>query len=603
MANTTSTLHTKKWYHKKWIYIVGIVVLLIAGSSFASGRKKAQEPLYDTAVVERGALTQTVDAAGNVQSSDELDLRFEGSGRIAKVLVQINEEVEAGTVLAELDLGELNARVAQASANLARTQANLDKINSGETTQYLSNLKAKLDQAEATLSQVRATTNDLIANSEAALATAENNLKLSEGGEESQIVQNEYGDAVSLLVKIQNSIDRAIAESDNILGIDNVFANDAYEDVLSVQDGGIALSNAKRQYTIASLEGRSFGSAANTLSLSTSRADIDKLLVLANSALVSTRDLLFHVSEVLRNTYAIGGMTQTTLDSLKSTISTERSNINTQYGLLITQTQDIQTAKNSYTTSKIAYETAVSNLMNAKLKASADISAYEALAAQARAQYEDAVEPPRIEDVRSAQAQVNEARAQVSAAVASRNKSRIVAPIGGKVAKIAFKSGEYVSSQDVMVKLVSPRFEVEVDIPETDIIKIGVGVSTTLTLDAYGNDVRFAGVVTEIETGETVIQDVVYYRVTVVLEEKPEYQILNGMTADVVFYTEQKEGVLFIPQRAIQSNDTTKTVRVLRDGVVSSVEVITGLRGDDGLVEIISGLSEGDEIVIRERTQ
>lgn len=541
---------TKRWYKKKSIYIVGIIVLLIGGGVFANSQKQKQAPLYETFVVEKGSLTQTVDASGNVESADELDLRFESSGRIAKVYTEINKEVRAGTLLADLNLSEVNARIGEASAGVGQAQANL--------------------------SQIKAAAQDSITNAEAAVEKALINLKLSEGGADSQIVRDAYNDAFALIVQIQASVSQAITAADNILGIDNEFANDAYESQLAAEKLS-ALVDARNQYIRATADQDALDLKANTLSLGSSQADIDASIIVANKALTSTKDLLYQVSEVLNASPTVGRLTQTLLDGFKSSISSERASITTKLTTLISQGQEIQTAKNSYTTNNLAYEQAKQNLINAKNKAAADVVAYEA--------------------------SIRQSQASVGAAVATRNKSRIVAPIAGKVAKVAFKSGEFVTSQDVVIKLVSPRFEVKVDIPETDIVKIATGVSTTVTLDAYGTDAKFTGVVTEIESGETVIQDVVYYKVTVVLEEKPEYQILNGMTADVVFFTENKDNVLFIPQRAIRSEDNKKLVRVLENGQVREVEVETGLRGDDGLIEIVSGLESGQEIVIREKAE
>lgn len=539
---------TKRWYKKKWIYIIGVIALLVGGFVFANSQKQNKEPLYETFVVEKGSLTQTVDASGNVESADELDLRFESSGRIAKIYTEINKQVRAGTLLADLNLSEVNARIGEVNAGVGQAQANL--------------------------SQIKAAGQDAITNAEAAVQKALINLKLSEGGMDSQIVRDTYNDAFALIVQIQTSVSQAITAADNILGIDNEFANDAYESQLGVERLSTIVA-ARNQYLIASIDHDALDVKANTLSLASSQADIDAAIVVADKALTSTKDLLYQVSEVLNASPTVGSLNQTLLDTLKSSISSERSLITTKLTSLISQRQAIQDAKNSYTTNSVLYEQAKNNLINAENKAVADVAAYEAA--------------------------IKYSQASVGAAVASRNKSRIVAPIAGKVAKIAFKPGEFVTSQDVIIKLVSPRFEVKVDIPETDIVKIATGVSTTVTLDAYGNDVKFTGFVTEIESGETVIQDVVYYKVTVVLEEKTEYQILNGMTADVVFFTENKDGVLFIPQRAIRSEDTKKIVRILENGQVREVEVVTGLRGDNGLIEVVSGLEEGQEIVIREK--
>ena len=549
MNTTAVNLPTKKpWYAKKWIYIL-VVLLLVGGVVFARSRNKTVESPYETAHVERGTLSQTVDASGNVESTDELDLRFESSGKISKIYTEVDKQVKAGTVLADLDLNELNARIAQSSASLS--------------------------QAQASLAQVKAVAQDSIANAQAAVQKAELNLKLSEGGSNSQIIQNTYSDAVALILSIQTTVSGALTQADNIVGVDNVLANDTYEDVLSTEDPTL-LDTAKKQYREATADVVSLNASASLLTISSPQATIENSLTLAEQSLISTKNTLYTVSKVLTATPPIGGMSATTLDTLKSTISTEWSAVNTKYTSLITQKQAIQNAKNSYATYSVAYELAKQNLANAQTKATADVASYEAT--------------------------IRQSQAALSVAVATRNKSRIIAPIAGTVAKVAFKPGEFVTSQDVAIKLVSPRFEVKVDIPETDIVKISKGVSTTVTLDAYGNDIVFNGTVTEIESGETVIQDVVYYKVTIALEEKTGYPFLNGMTADVVFFTEKKENTLYIPQRAVKTENGVKTVRVLENGQTKEVVVQTGLRGDDGFVEITSGLQEGQEIVVRDRT-
>ncbi len=549
MNTTAVNLPTKKpWYTKKWIYIL-VVLLLVGGVVFARSRNKTVESPYETAHVERGTLSQTVDASGNVESTDELDLRFESSGKISKIYTEVDKQVKAGTVLADLDLNELNARIAQSSASLS--------------------------QAQASLAQVKAVAQDSIANAQAAVQKAELNLKLSEGGSNSQIIQNTYSDAVALILSIQTTVSGALTQADNIVGVDNVLANDTYEDVLSTEDPTL-LDTAKKQYREATADVVSLNASASLLTISSPQATIENSLTLAEQSLISTKNTLYTVSKVLTATPPIGGMSATTLDTLKSTISTEWSAVNTKYTSLITQKQAIQNAKNSYATYSVAYELAKQNLANAQTKATADVASYEAT--------------------------IRQSQAALSVAVATRNKSRIIAPIAGTVAKVAFKPGEFVTSQDVAIKLVSPRFEVKVDIPETDIVKISKGVSTTVTLDAYGNDIVFNGTVTEIESGETVIQDVVYYKVTIALEEKTGYPFLNGMTADVVFFTEKKENTLYIPQRAVKTENGVKTVRVLENGQTKEVVVQTGLRGDDGFVEITSGLQEGQEIVVRDRT-
>jgi len=118
-------------------------------------------------------------------------------------------------------------------------------------------------------------------------------------------------------------------------------------------------------------------------------------------------------------------------------------------------------------------------------------------------------------------------------------------------------------------------------------------------LDAFGDDIKFGGTVTQIDPASTEVQDVVYYKVTVTLDDTTQ-SIKPGMTANVVFSTDKRENVLSIPSRAVRSN-SAKYVKVLvnaKTGETKDVTVTLGLKADDGKVEILSGLNENDEIIL-----
>ncbi|MFZ2190298.1 MAG: efflux RND transporter periplasmic adaptor subunit [Candidatus Magasanikiibacteriota bacterium] len=589
----------KKWYKRKSFYIILVIGLVLAGLVYSKVFGDKKQPQYEMAKVEKGTLTQTVDATGNVESSNELELRFESMGKVAQINKQVGDQVKKGEVIMSLDLSELGARVSQASASVAKAQASLDKLLSGQTDNYLITLKAKVDQAEAALNQVKASYDDQTANAQAVVDTAKVSLDLYEGGNNSKIVENSYDDMLALLNSIQNTLATALTGADNILGIDNTFANDDFEDVLSALNSA-KLNIATNKYYAAKSAKVDADQQINSLSITSEHEKIDWAVDSTEEALLTIKELMFAVTEVLDNTMPIGDLTQTELGVLKTEIQTNFASVNTKYSSLITQKQAIDTAKNSYASYKIAYDKALANLDNLQKKKEADMQSYQALLDQAQSGFNDAKNPPRIEDVASYEASLNETKASLSQAVANLNKARIIAPIDGVIGKVDAKLGQYVSSQDAVVKLVNPHFEIKVDIPETDIVKIALGNEAQITLDAFGDDTKFKGIVTEIEIGETVIQDVVYYSVTLSIDDNGSNNILNGMTANVMFYTEQKENVLYIPSRAIKTDDQgNKTVRILENEELKDVKVNVGLRGDDGLIEIVSGLGEGQEIVVR----
>jgi len=64
------------------ISVVAIFIIIVAFQVFG----KSGSPQYETAKVERGNLTQTVEATGKIESAQNLSLHFETIGRVSKCL-------------------------------------------------------------------------------------------------------------------------------------------------------------------------------------------------------------------------------------------------------------------------------------------------------------------------------------------------------------------------------------------------------------------------------------------------------------------------------------------------------------------------------------
>ena len=565
---------------KKFIVITVIVVGLIVYGQY----KKAHTPVqYDTVKAERGNITQTVEATGEIQSSDGISLRFETAGTIGEVKVKENDAVKAGDILMRLKSAELDAAVAQASANLQQKLA-------GATVDQIGSYKSAADMAMAAYEQAKADGGYTIAGAELAVDTAKNNLKLAEGGENSQIVTNAYEDAIASLALSLSTMDNSITQADNILGIDNTLANDDFEDYLSTSNIS-KLSTAESLYTVAKNEVNKARTDILPLTTVSSHEAVDMALNTAESALNKCVQVLVAVKDVLTATPPVGDLTQTALDAKKTVIENARTSAATYYSNTIAQKQAIESAQNSLTTYTIAYNKAVKDLENAKLSASSAVAIKEAAYNQAVANLNSISNPPREVDVAAY-------RAALSQAVANRDKAVLKAPIDGIVSKVNKKRGEYVSMSDNVVEMLTPHYEVSVDIPETDVMKTKLSDSVVITLDAYGDDVKFNGNVINIDPDSTVVEDVVYYRVKVALGETDK-EIKPGMTANVTVSTAGRENVLYIPSRAVRTGDDGKKyVRILKDASPVDTQVTIGLKADDGQVEILSGLNEGDEVVL-----
>ena len=77
MEKEIKIVKKKRFYKKKLFYILLVVGLILVSVVYGKIKKANQPPTYETVQVERGVLSQTVDAAGNIESANELDLKFE----------------------------------------------------------------------------------------------------------------------------------------------------------------------------------------------------------------------------------------------------------------------------------------------------------------------------------------------------------------------------------------------------------------------------------------------------------------------------------------------------------------------------------------------
>jgi RND family efflux transporter MFP subunit len=194
-------------------------------------------------------------------------------------------------------------------------------------------------------------------------------------------------------------------------------------------------------------------------------------------------------------------------------------------------------------------------------------------------------------DIRQAELDIQDTLVQIS------NRT-IKAPADGIVTKVETKVGETISPGTPVISIISEdQFQIEANVPEADMALIKPEAQADITLDAYGSDVMFKAKVLSIDPAETIIDGVATYKTKFQFVEKDE-RIKSGMTASIKVKGQQKENVFAVPQRAVVLKNSEKFVKVLNGEVETEKKVETGLRGSDGNIEIISGLSEGDKVVV-----
>ncbi len=211
------------------------------------------------------------------------------------------------------------------------------------------------------------------------------------------------------------------------------------------------------------------------------------------------------------------------------------------------------------------------------------------------------------EGLASAEAQVKRAEASIKLIQSQLGKTVLYSPIAGTVTKIDAKKGEIAQAGSPLINIISDSsLEIEAYVPEVDVAKISLLNPVNITFDALGEE-NFTGKVIYIEPAETAIDGVTNFKIKVGLE-KTEPRLKSGLTANLTILTITKENVLVVPQFAVIENDKGTFVKkykqtVALDAKVSTedknleeVEIKTGIYSDNGMVEVISGLSEGDAV-------
>ena len=153
------------------------------------------------------------------------------------------------------------------------------------------------------------------------------------------------------------------------------------------------------------------------------------------------------------------------------------------------------------------------------------------------------------------------------------------------------------------------NMQVEVSVDEADIGQIIDGQNAKFTVDSYVGRI-FSGVVTQIRKAPITVSNVVTY-VVVVSTKNDKFQLLPGMTANVLFVVDERIDALTVPNAALRFRpDSVAGKRVRRtsrsgqiwvpgaDGAAVPVAVRYGI--SDGTVsEIVSGdLAEGQAVII-----
>jgi HlyD family secretion protein len=293
---------------------------------------------------------------------------------------------------------------------------------------------------------------------------------------------------------------------------------------------------------------------------------------------------------------------QVVAESIKN-INFISNHLNNLINLMVNYTQitsgGSQTTVNGYITSVNTVKTTVDGAGTSITTYTQAVKSAASSLAQAKAALALKQSPARPEDLGIAEAQVISARGQVEVAQTALRNTLVVAPISGTITKVDIKLGELAQATVGVIELLNiDKLHTEAQVSEADIASVQVGQTVDNTFDALGPDQHFSTKVLTINPASTVISGVVNYKVTGSLDNIPG--IKPGMTANMTIMVAEKKGVLVVPTSAVVNKENKKVVKVIDDKkkkTYQETEIVVGLEADSGLTEVISGLSEGQEVV------
>jgi RND family efflux transporter MFP subunit len=609
----------RKINRKKLYWILGIVgIVLVAGGfglkTWLSKRSSSTQSVQ-TSKVTLGTVSTTISGSGTVRSGQSSTINWQTSGTVATVNVQIGQQVKVGDVLATLDPTSLSSSIIQAQADLIDAQTALDDLLKPQPLQ-VAQAEAALNTAQENLDNLLNPTALTIAKGESAVTDAQKALDILLHPTALSIAQAESAvtDAQTALNNLLSPDPKAVSEAET-----------------AVQTAQTALDDA--QTAVDRLKyARSSQSAIDT-----ARAT----LVVAEDEVARAQDKYDHTGgDPLTDAYKAQALS--VLDAAKKKRDKALATLN--WYLSAWSETEISERNNALTLAKATLADAQKTLDSLKNPSAADIALAQGRVSDAQAALDTLMNPTAV-DIALAQAQVNDAqkaldkiknptavdielakqqvadaqdtvntlkngaseaditvaKSRVTLAEATLTQAKITAPFAGTVTDVETLAGDKVSTGTTAFRIDDlSKMYVDLSISEVDISQIQVGQKATLTFDAISNK-EFNGVITKVVMAGTVSQGVVNYPVTVQLTDG-DASVLSGMTSSVNLITAESANVLVVPNKAVHTLGTQRTVTVLFQGQQIQVPVTVGLVGDSYTEITGTTLKEGDVVVVSTTT-
>jgi RND family efflux transporter MFP subunit len=609
----------RKINRKKLYWILGIVVIVLVAGGFGLktwlSKRSSSTQSVQTSKVTLGTVSTTISGSGTVRSGQSSNINWQTSGTVATVNVQIGQQVKAGDVLATLDPTSLSSSIIQAQADLIDAQTALDDLLKPQPLQ-IAQAQAALNTAQENLDNLLNPTALTLAKGESAVTDAQKALDVLLHPTALSIAQAESAvtDAQTALNTLLNPDPKAISEAETAVqtaqtalddaqtAVDRLkyarssqSAIDAARATLIVAENEVTRAQEKYDQTGGDPNQDAFKAQALTV-LNTAKQKRDKALAALNWYLSAWSETeISERNNALTLAKATLADAQKTLDSLSNPSAAD---IALAQGRVSDAQAALDTLKNPTAVDIALAEAQVNDAQKALDKIKNPTAVDIELAKQQVANAQDTVDTLKNG---ASEADITVAKSRVTLAEATLAQATIAAPFDGTITNVETLPGDQVSNGTAAFRIDDlSKLYVDLSISEVDISQIQVGQKATLTFDAISNK-EYNGVITKVVMAGTVSQGVVNYPVTVQLTDG-DASVLSGMTSSVNLITAESANVLVVPNKAVHTSGTQRTVTVLFQGQQIQVPVTVGLVGDSYTEITGTTLKEGDVVVVSTTT-
>lgn len=541
--------------HKIISSIVAIIVLWVVYTVYGNLTSTTAQPRYVLGTVTKGTIVASVSGSGQVSALSQLDLKPKAAGDVTAVYAQAGQTVYAGQPLAQIDATTAKQSIADAESTLAQAKLQYQKDQSQAPIDY----QKSLDSLSSAKTDLATTYNDTF-----------------------NTLSNAFLDLPSAVTGMQNTLygfDLSTSKSQWNVDVFRNYSTTA--DTIK-----IFADIAERDYKIARPKYDQSVLDYKTLTRYSDTATLEKQLT---SSIDTTTAIAQALQSELNMLDAVVDDATTNNRPVSATITTMRTNTrnylataNTNLSAFLSQQKSLNTIKQT-----------ISDDQNAiTLYQIGNPTGNNPISLQS-SQYSIADQERKLQKLKDDLANYT-----------------VTAPFAGTLATFTVKQFDSVSTGTSVGTLITSQKIAELSLNEVDAAKVSVGQKVTLTFDAI-DGLTLTGKVAEVDAAGTVSSGVVSYSIKIGFDTQ-DTRIKSGMTVNAAIQTAVKQDVLVVPSSAIKTTGGSSYAQVFTPALTvtngtqgelsatlpTQVPVTTGI-SDDTNVEILTGLTEGEQIVTR----